>query len=163
MVRESDSKLHVRDVRSAAQVDRDQALIRVSRTRRLVLGAATALTAGIAALVSAVAPGKTSASTAGHSVRSAAPGFRASAASSNRMPPLATPTELGLGAGEAPKAAPSPSSGSGGSSSGSSQSQAAAPQAQSVAPPAQSVAPPVQQQPVQPQPAPSAPVVSGGS
>jgi len=160
MVRESASELHVRGVRSAAQVDRDAALIRVSRTRRLVLGAATALTAGIAALVSAVAPGKTSASTADHSVRSAAPGFPASAASSNRMPPLATPTELGLGAGEAPKAAPSPSSGS---SSGSSQSQAAAPQAQSVAPSAQSVAPPVQQQPVQPQPAPSAPVVSGGS
>ena len=160
MVRESASELHVRGVRSAAQVDRDAALIRVSRTRRLVLGAATALTAGIAALVSAVAPGKTSASTADHSVRSAAPGFPTSAASSNRMPPLATPTELGLGAGEAPKAAPSPSSGS---SSGSSQSQAAAPQAQSVAPSAQSVAPPVQQQPVQPQPAPSAPVVSGGS
>ena len=156
MVRESASELHVRGVRSAAQVDRDAALIRVSRTRRLVLGAATALTAGIAALVSAVAPGKTSASTADHSVRSAAPGFPASAASSNRMPPLATPTELGLGAGEAPKAAPSPSSGS---SSGSSQSQAAAPQAQSVAPSAQSVAPPVQQQPVQPLPAPSAPVV----
>jgi hypothetical protein len=146
MVRESDSELHVRDVRSAAQVDRDAALIRVSRTRRLVLGAATALTAGIAALVSAVAPGKTSASTAGHSVTSGAPGFRASAASSNRMPPLATPSELGLGAGEAPRAAHSTTA-----------------PVQSVAPPAQA-APAAQSAPAQVAPSPAAgAVVSGGS
>jgi hypothetical protein len=127
----------------------------------MVLGAAAVFTAGIAALVSAVAPGHSLGAQARYaaayqrylaarahagSVRSApASATAATSASSNKMPPLASPSSLGLSAGAPPQAAPT-------------QPQPAAPQAQPA---------PVQQAPAQAAPvqvAPPPPVaVSGGS
>jgi hypothetical protein len=133
----------VRRSRSLAQLQRDAALARVSRTRRVAIVGAAALTAGFAALVSAIAPGKTlraraTAQTVGE-VRA-----RARSATSNTMPPLATPGELGLqGPDQAPQASPDPSQ---------------------VAPDSSQVAPDSSQ--VAPAPAPSdggGAVVSGGS
>ena len=94
---------------SLAQLERDAALDRVSRTRRWVIAGAAALTAAFAALVSAIAPGHTlgaraEAQTAGGA---SAP---ARGAGSTQMPPLASPAALGLQApGQAPQAASAPS------------------------------------------------------
>ncbi len=89
---------------SVAQLERDAALQRVTRTRRFVIGGAAALSAGIAALVSAIAPGhslganKAVASgtdTPASTATSGAATARASV-SAKKMPPLAKPSDLGL-------------------------------------------------------------------
>lgn len=140
---------------SLAQLERDAALERVSRARRWVIAAAAALTAAFAALVSTVAPGRTlgaraQARTLG-STRTLA-----QVVTSTRMPPLASPGDLGL---QGPSQAPQADS-----------SQQVAPNpTQQVAPnPSQQVAPdPSQQAASAPAPAPasggSGAVVSGGS
>jgi hypothetical protein len=90
----------VRRNQSLAQLERDAALGRVARTRRWVSAGAAALTAGFAALVSSVAPGRTL--SARGSVR--APATRASVVASTQMPPLASPSSLGLqGPSQAPQ------------------------------------------------------------
>jgi len=125
--------------RAAAQRDRDAALTRVSRVRRITIVGAGALTAALAAVVSAVAPGRSlGAKTPVHAPTVV---VRQARARTIRMPPLASPNQLGL---QAPGAAPQ-----------------AAPQTQTQAQ-TQASAPPAQAQPQQqaaPQPAP----VSGGS
>jgi hypothetical protein len=76
--------------RSFARRQRDAALERLRSTRRWLIVAAAALTAAFAALVSAVAPGKTLAAKRVSGL---------SAGSSGRLPPLASPSSLGLGGG----------------------------------------------------------------
>jgi hypothetical protein len=142
-----------------AALERDAALARTSRVRRWAIAATAALTAGFAALVSVVAPGKSlGAKRTAASAARAHPAGPAPAPSPKAMPPLASPSQLGLQAGDqAPQADPAQSS---------------PPLAQSSPAPAQS-SPPSQasQPPVQSAPAPaptdpnagSGPVVSGGS
>lgn len=156
-----------RDVRSLAQLERDAALDRVGRTRRWVIIATAALTAAFAAVVSAVAPGRTlaahrqpgTATVAATAARTPAPNV-----TSGRMPPLASPSSLGLqGPSQAPQPAPeqAPAPAPPQPSPDPSQSASAPDPSQST--PAQPG--PAQSQPV-PQPAPvaaPAPVVSGGS
>lgn len=129
-------------VRSTAQFERDAAIHRVGWTRRAAIGAAAALTAAIAAVVSAIAPGRTlGASRPLKTVAESAPAHRST--SVPRMPALASPSQLGLVAGSAPQP---------------DQAQ----QAPAQSPPVQQ--PPVQQAPVQQAPVQQAPpVVSGGS
>jgi hypothetical protein len=101
-------------VRPLAATERDAALARISRVRRWMIAAAAALSAGIAALVSSVAPGHTlrhKSSEASPSSASGASGGRASASRPRgqavrvRFPPLASPADLGL---KAPSSAPAP-------------------------------------------------------
>src|ERR1700741_3087126 len=97
--------------RSKAALARDAALGRIVRTRRGVIGAAAALTAGIAALVSAVAPGHSLASKTQAATTASTSGVttaRGSSSSSSlpRMPAPANPGDLGL---QGPQQAPSPS------------------------------------------------------
>jgi uncharacterized membrane protein YgcG len=136
--------------RSLAQLERDRALERISRTRRWLLAGAAALTAGFAALVSAIAPGKsygarrstpfTPARARGHA------GTRTAAA----LPPLASPSSLGL---QGPGQPPAPASSDGGSGSSGGSSSGAGGSAQPAP------APSVQSAPVPGSP----PPVSGGS
>ena len=100
---------------SVAQLERNAALQRVSRTRRFVIGGTAALSAGIAALVSAIAPGhslgaKTAvASGTGDSASasaSAGPSTARASAARAKMPPLAKPSDLGL---TGPPSGPTPS------------------------------------------------------
>jgi len=131
---------------SLAALERDAALVRVSRARRWMIAGAAALSAAIAALVSSTAPGHTlgsrgqaTASTTG-SARSAS-----SIASSKTLPPLASPGELGL---QGPSSVP----------------QSAATVSPATPDPSQSSQ--ASPNPVQAAPAPAptpAPVVSGGS
>ena len=100
---------------SAAQLQRDGALRRVGLTRRVAIGGAAALTGGIAAFVSAVAPGRTLGATGTANARYEAAYRRylaeraqALASASTTMPPLASPSSLGLAAGAPPQAAPAP-------------------------------------------------------
>ncbi len=88
-----------------AQLERDAALNRVGHVRRWTIIGAAALTAAFAALVSAVAPGRTLRSRT-YARGLVTSGARARPASvSTQMPPLASPSELGLNApGEAPQA-----------------------------------------------------------
>jgi hypothetical protein len=149
MVGDARNKSGIRDRRSSAQLERDHALERVGLTRRIVIGGAGALTAGITALVWAIAPGhtlgaSTRPSASGASTASTASATPSTSVSSNRMPPLATPSQLGLVAGAAPQPAPA---------------QPSAP-AQSSQAPSPVQAAPVQAPPVSVAPA---PVVSGGS
>ena len=126
---------------SAAVQKRDAALTRVARVRRATIFGAGALTAGLAGVVSAIAPGRTlgAKSKVHPAVTATRPRFTASRA---RMPPLAKPDQLGLQApAGAPRAAPQPSPQP-------SPSQSAPPQAAPAAP--------------APQPTPG-PAVSGGS
>jgi hypothetical protein len=123
-------------VQSTAQSQRDEAIQRVGWTRRAAIGAAAALTALIAAAVSAIAPGRTLG--ASRPLKSTAAPARSST-SIPRMPALASGSQLGLSAGSAPQS-----------------DQASQP------PPVQQA--PVQQAPVQQAPVQQAPpVVSGGS
>jgi hypothetical protein len=95
---------------SGAALARDAALARVGRTRRWVIAGAAALTAGFAALVSAVAPGKSLVSTshARTAAATAAPSTRGTGSAIPTMPPPANPGDLGLqGPGQPPTAAPS--------------------------------------------------------
>ncbi|MBV9002738.1 MAG: hypothetical protein JO304_27025 [Solirubrobacterales bacterium] len=89
--------------RSPAARTRDAALARVGRTRRWVIAGAAALTAGIAGLVSAVAPGRSLAS------KSHVPAATARSSPSGStippLPPVASAGDLGLqGPGQAPSA-----------------------------------------------------------
>jgi hypothetical protein len=122
--------------RSQAALNRDAALARIGRARRWVIVGAAGFTAGIAAFVSATAHGRTlhKGSAALVPVRSAS-----SSSTAAQMPPLASPTSLGL---QGP--VEDPQSGSGGSS-----------QPQSSSSSSQSQGAPV--------PAPSSSAVSGGS
>jgi hypothetical protein len=137
---------------SLAALERDAALVRVSRTRRWMIGAAAAMSAGITALVSSVAPGHTLKK--GTQARElTATRTTAPARAAARMPPLASPKDLGLqGPSSAPQAA-----------------QQAAPAASQASPaPTQSSAPDPTQAAASaaptPAPAPApAPAVSGGS
>src|SRR5581483_290191 len=123
--------------RPMAQLQRDAALQRLSRVRRWTLIGAAGLTAGAAALVSAVAPGRSF----GAKARPPVPNTTTTATTSTarpKMPPLASASQLGLqGPAEAPQAAPAPQS---------SPAPAPAPAPAQAAPtpaPAQSSAPPV--------------------
>jgi hypothetical protein len=120
--------------RAAAQRTRDAAFARISRVRRRVIIGAGAATAAVAGLVSAVAHGRTLSTKGTHGAPAASrPAPRSSGvATVAQMPPLASPSQLGLsGPGSAPQSDPqsqqtSPSSPAP-SSSGSSQSAPSAP------------------------------------
>jgi hypothetical protein len=138
---------------------RDQALARIGRARRWIAVGAAALTAAIAALVSAVAPGRSLASKKVVRRVAAAP------VAEPKLPPIATAGDLGLQApGSAPSAsspsasAPSASTSSDGSSgasaAGSSGSSASSDAAAQAAADAAAAAAQAQT---------SAPAVSGGS
>ncbi|HWE33136.1 MAG TPA: hypothetical protein VG410_06600 [Solirubrobacteraceae bacterium] len=129
-------------MQSTAQFQRDKAIARVGWTRRVVIAGAAALTATIAALVSAIAPGRTLGASRTLKTTVATAPVRSST-STPRMPALASASQLGLVAGSAP----------GPDQQQQAPSQQAAPQP-----------PPVQQAPAQPAPVQQpAPVVSGGS
>jgi hypothetical protein len=89
--------------RRRATLERDAALARVGRVRRWLIAATAALTAGIAALVYAVTPGRSAAAT---HVKSSAPAA-SSRSSGLQMPPAAGAGALGLqGPAQVPSAAP---------------------------------------------------------
>jgi hypothetical protein len=128
---------------SRAALARDAALERIGRTRRWVIAGTAALTAGIAALVSAVAPGRTLSPKPSARTETSTASASQSAADNAvpKMPPPVGAAQLGLqGPSQAPQPVPD-------------QSQSDPTQPQST--------------PSQPQPAPapqsSGPVVSGGS
>jgi hypothetical protein len=104
----AERRLSPRRSKSMAQLERDAALVRVSRLRRWTIGGAAALTAGFAAFVSAIAPGHSLGARRAASGESAARGA-ATAPRSARLPPLASPGQLGLqGPSSNPQPAPSP-------------------------------------------------------
>ena len=124
--------------RSQAVLNRDAALGRISYARRWLIAGAAGLTAGLAAFVSATAHGRTlnKGTVVPVSARNVG-----SSSTAVQMPPLASPTSLGL---QGPVEDPQPSS------SGSGQSQSTSPS----------------QSPAAPTPAPSpssSAAVSGGS
>jgi hypothetical protein len=93
---------------------RDAALARISRTRRWTLAAAAALTAGLAALASALLPGKSFGAKAStvHATRSAT----SNSSGTPALPAPANAAQLGVGQGSesaapapAPQAQPAPS------------------------------------------------------
>jgi hypothetical protein len=137
--------------RSNAALHRDAALARIGRARRWLIAGAAGLTGGLAAFVSATAHGHTlrKGAVSPASTRSTGPSTNPA-----RMPPLASPSSLGL---QGPDQNPQPSS------SGPSQAQSSAPsQSQSSSPQPQSQAPAASTP--SPAPAPSSSgVVSGGS
>jgi hypothetical protein len=149
----TEPRTSARRSRSLAQLERDAALGRVGRVRRgLIIGAA-ALTAGFAALVSAIAPGRS----AGHTkiTRTSTRASPRVTAAVTKMPPLASAGALGLqGPSQPPQT--SGSDGAGAGPAAPAQSQSAAPQSSA---PSQSVPSPGA---VAPAPTP-APAVSGGS
>ena len=100
-------RMTMTDNRSRAVLARDAALARVSRTRRWIIAGAAALTAGIAGLVSAVAPGRTLASKS--AVRTgASTGASASSSAIPQLPPAAGAGSLGLeGSAQSPQSVPS--------------------------------------------------------
>jgi hypothetical protein len=144
---------------SHAALERDAALDRVGRTKRWAILGTAGLTAGFAALVSSVAPGKTLKH--GQTVlrSAAATTTRPRPTGATKMPPLASASALGL---QGPSQAPQSDS-----------TQSAAPDPSQQAPdpsqaaPAQTTPAPVQQAPAQTTPAPvqqaPAPATSGGS
>jgi hypothetical protein len=92
---------------SMAQLERDAALGRVGRTRRVIILSAAGLTAGFAALASAIVPGKSFGAKAATATAKIVPNSARPAASAT-MPPLATAGQLGLqGPSQAPQSAPS--------------------------------------------------------
>jgi hypothetical protein len=105
----AERRLSPRRSKSMAQLERDAALVRVSRLRRWTIGGAAALTAGIAAFVSAIAPGHSLG--AGRVARGeAVPPRTVTSSRSAQLPPLASPSQLGLqGPSSNPQAAPAPS------------------------------------------------------
>ena len=93
--------------RSLARLQRDAALMRVGRARRLLIGGAAGLTAAIAYFVSSIAPGR---AYSGSKHAGTAP-LTAVTLRSSTMPPLASPAQLGLQSpDQAPQAAPAPPS-----------------------------------------------------
>jgi hypothetical protein len=140
----AERRVSPRRSKSMAQLERDAALVRVSRLRRWTIGGAAALTAGFAAFVSAIAPGHSLGAARAARGESAARGA-ATAPRSVRLPPLARPSQLGLqGPSSNPQPAPSAT-----------QQSASPPTQQSAPPPTQQAAP-------APAPAPSG-ATSGGS
>jgi hypothetical protein len=150
---------------SLAALERDAALVRVSRVRRWMIAGAAALSAGFAALVSSLAPGHTlkPKSSSGGTVSASSTASTAPAKTYNRMPPLASPGDLGL---QGPSSAPQSSSqgGGGGGAAGAAGGGPGGTNSQVTPDPTQSAQPnPAQAAPAPaPQPAP-APAVSGGS
>jgi hypothetical protein len=139
--------------RIAAQRNREAAFARISRVRGASILGAGALTAAVAAVVSAVAPGhslgaKARGRTAVASTKTT-PAARVNAGSSSRLPPLASAGQLGL---QAPSSAPQ---------SDPSQPSAPAPQPSTPAPAPSQPSPPVQQS--APATGSPGPVASGGS
>ena len=156
----SEHRMTTTDNRSRAVMARDAALDRVRRTRRWVIIATAALTAGFAALVSAVAPGRSlaSKSATGTEVASSSSQSANGASSGSsvvpQLPPAANPDSLGLqGGGQAPQSAPSPSQNS-------APSQSTPPQTSTPAQPSPPASAP---QPAAPQSSGGGGVVSGGS
>jgi hypothetical protein len=93
---------------SRAALVRDAALVRVRRTRRWVILSTAALTAGFAALVSAVAPGRSlAAKTSSAGTASSANASVSGSSAIPAMPPAANGAALGL---QGPSQAPSPGS-----------------------------------------------------
>jgi hypothetical protein len=125
--------------RSPAVLERDAALARVGRVRRLVLLGSAALSAAFAGLVSTTPLGKASASST-TSGRSSAAASTGSGAKAPALPPLPGAGELGL---QGPSVAPSAANDPGAASSSDS---APSPDSSS-----------------QPAPASQPPAVSGGS
>lgn len=81
---------------------RDAALLRIGRTRRVLIGVTAGLTAAVAYFVSSIAPGRSLT----RSGAAAAPASRSAVARSPSMPPPASPAQLGLqGPAQAPGAA----------------------------------------------------------
>jgi hypothetical protein len=138
--------------RSRAALLRDAALSRIRRTRRWVIVGTAALTAGFAALVASVAPGRSLASKPSSTGSGVATTASATGSSSQgALPSLPAPAsagELGL---QGPKQAPSPAP--------------SQPQQSQPSQPSQTQPSPSQpsQPPSAPAPQPSGPVVSGGS
>ena len=124
--------------RLLAQHNRAAALARIARVRGASVVGAGALTAGVAALVSAIAPGHTLGAKVRPRIVASTRSVPASRASVAALPPLATPGQLGLSAPGSAPSAPVPT-------------QPSAPTQQAA--PTQQVAPTQQ----------AAPVVSGGS
>lgn len=154
----ADYPLAGRPTKSMAVMERDAALVRVSRVRRWMIVGAAGLTAGVAALVSSIAPGHTlKSSVQPRSLRAARPSAQpATSNSTTKLPPLASPGDLGLqGPSSAPQSAPSSSQVT------PDPSQSSLAHSQSSPDPSQSASSPAQVAPA-PSPAP-APVVSGGS
>ncbi len=90
-----------------AALERDAAVARAGRVRRWAIAGTAALTAGFAALVAAIAPGK---SLGAKHVSTPSRTPTASSSPSSPMPPLESPSQLGLqGPDQAPQAAPAPS------------------------------------------------------
>jgi hypothetical protein len=115
--------------RSQAALNRDAALARIGYARRWLIAGAAGLTAAIAAFVSATAHGHTLKKGTTGSVPARTSG---SSSRSVQMPPLASPSSLGL---QGPVQDPQPSSsGSGQSSSGSSQAPSSSSSSSQAAP-----------------------------
>lgn len=106
--------------RSQAALDRDATLARIGYARRWLIAGAAGLTAGLAAFVSATAHGRTLKKGTVVAVPSRNSGSSSTAV---QMPPLASPTSLGL---QGPVENPQPPSSGSGQSQGSSPSQSQA-------------------------------------
>jgi hypothetical protein len=149
--------------RSSAQYERDAALIRIGRARRWAVAGAAGLTAAFAAVVTALAPGRSSAHAAEVRTGSAATSTSAvKPGTTAQLPPLENAARLGLQApGQPPQAAPAdPSQSSAGANPSQSTASADPSQSSAGANPSQSSAgSPDAQAAAQSAP----PVVSGGS
>jgi hypothetical protein len=91
----SEQRMTTNDNRPRAVLARDAALARVRRTRRWVIAGAAALTAGFAALVSAVAPGRSLASKSAVQTENSQPAQPTPPAS----PPQSSPAPQSSGGG----------------------------------------------------------------
>jgi hypothetical protein len=99
--------------RSITSGDRDAALVRVSRTRRWLLAGAAGLTAGLAALASALVPGRSLASKNHAAATGQTTSKTPDRATEPPLPPPAGGTQLGLRApDQAPQGATQPDAGS---------------------------------------------------
>jgi hypothetical protein len=108
-----------RSNRASAALERDAALGRIVRTRRWLLAGAAALTAALAALASALLPGKSLGAKVHSKSATSQPVARRSNSSTPRLPPPAGAAALGLRSGD---------SGTDNSGAGNSGAQAAQPQ-----------------------------------
>jgi hypothetical protein len=115
-------RMSTTDPRSRAVLARNAALVRIRRTRRWVIAGTAALTAGFAALVAALAPGRSLASKSPAATEVASAGGKSATGASGRsatgartassvpqLPPAASPGSLGLqGPSQPPQAASGP-------------------------------------------------------
>jgi hypothetical protein len=149
---DDEHRMNSRVDRSRAALARDAAISRIGRTRRWVIAGTAALTAGFAALVSAVAPGRSLASKSPSAAKTTTDARPSSSTTAiPQFPPAANPSSLGLQApNQPPQSVPS--------------SPSTTPPQSSPAPTTPSAPAP---QPAAPQPAPQSSggggVVSGGS